>query len=60
MGGFIWNSKLTNLFFLGGGTYLIAMNFFDEFWSKSIFGIICIIVPILIVRFSSEYDQLES
>lgn len=55
IGGFIWNKKSTNIIFLICGLYLIAMNFISDFGiSKSILGIVCILIPMLIVRFLPE------
>ncbi len=61
VGGFIWNKKLTNIIFLICGIYLIAMNFIGDFGiSKSIIGIVCILTPVLIARFSpEETDEKE-
>ncbi|MFK7781656.1 hypothetical protein [Psychroserpens sp.] len=50
--GFIWKKKLTNFTFIICGLYLIAMNFMVDFNIKSIIGIICILIPLLIARFS--------
>lgn len=36
------------------GIYLIVMNFIPDFNVKSIIGIICIITPLIIGRFSSK------
>ena len=60
VGGFIWDKKLTNIIFLICGIYLIAMNFIDDFGLKSIIGIVCILTPMLIARFSpEETDEKE-
>lgn len=60
MGGFIWKKKLTNIIFLVCGVYLIVMNFINDFSLNSIIGIICIVTPLLIVRFSpEETDEKE-
>lgn len=61
VGGFIWDKKLSNIIFLICGIYLIAMNFISDFGiSKSIIGIVCISIPMLIARFSpEETDEKE-
>jgi hypothetical protein len=60
VGGFIWNKKLINLIFVICGLYLIGMNFITDFSFKSIIGIICILTPMLIVRFlPEERDERE-
>lgn len=60
VGGFIWEKKLMNIIFLTCGIYLIVMNFFGDFALKSIIGIVCILTPLLIVRFSPKNtDEIE-
>lgn len=60
VGGFVWNKKLINIIFLVCGIYLIAMNFIGDFGLKSIIGIVCILTPMLIARFSTdETDEKE-
>lgn len=60
VGGFVWNKKLINIIFLVCGIYLIAMNFIGDFGLKSIIGIVCILIPMLIARFSTdETDEKE-
>jgi hypothetical protein len=60
VGGFIWNKKLKNAIFIVCGVYLIAMNFIGDFGLKSIIGIIAILLPMLIARFSpEETDEKE-
>ncbi|WP_152487265.1 hypothetical protein [Winogradskyella psychrotolerans] len=54
VGGFIWDKKMTNVIFLICGIYLIAMNFIGNFGLKSIIGIVCILTPMLIARFSPD------
>ena len=58
--GYIWDTKLTKLILILCGLYLIAMNFTNNFDFKSIIGIVCILVPILMIRFSpDEADDEE-
>ncbi len=57
VGGFIWKKKSTNIIYLVCGTYLIAMNFFNDFALKSMIGIVCMLTPILITRFLPETDD---
>lgn len=60
VGGFIWNKNLTNIIFLISGIYLIVMNFIGDFGIlKSIIGIVCILTPMLIIRFSPEETDEE-
>ncbi|MFD2516010.1 hypothetical protein ACFSRY_19210 [Pontibacter locisalis] len=60
VGGFIWNKKLINIIFLICGLYLTGMNFIADFGLKSVIGFICILLPMLIARFSSEQrDEKE-
>lgn len=54
VGGFIWDKKLKNVIFIVCGLYLIGMNFIGDFVIKSIIGIIAILLPMLIARFSPE------
>lgn len=54
VGGFNWDKKLINIIFILCGIYLIAMNFIGDFGLKSIIGIVCILTPMLIARFSPE------
>lgn len=54
IGGFIWDKKLTNIIFVSCGIYLIAMNFMSDFGIKSIIGMVCILTPLLLVRFFPE------
>lgn len=54
VGGFIWDKKLKNVIFIVCGVYLIGMNFIGDFGLKSIIGIIAILLPMLIARFSPE------
>ena len=59
-GGFIWDKKLKNVIFIVCGVYLIGMNFIGDFGLKSIIGIIAILLPMLIARFSpEEADEKE-
>lgn len=51
---FAWKKKLLNLIFIVCGLYLIGMNFIDDFELKSIIGIVCILLPMLITRFLSN------
>ena len=60
VGGFIWDKKLKTVIFIVCGVYLIGMNFIGDFGLKSIIGIIAILLPMLIARFSpEETDEKE-
>ncbi|MCJ8497127.1 sodium/glutamate symporter [Chryseobacterium salipaludis] len=60
VGGFVWGKKPVNIIFLTCGTYLIIMNFIGDFGLKPIIGIVCILTPMLIARFSrDETDENE-
>jgi hypothetical protein len=52
--GFFWEKKIINIIFIACGGYLIIMNFMDNFILKSIIGILCILTPMLIARFSPK------
>ena len=54
VGGFIWDRKLTNMIFLACGIYLIVMNFIGNFELKSVIGFLCILIPLVIARFSPK------
>lgn len=49
--------KEFKLIFLICGIYLIAMNFIDNFQLKSLIGIVCTLLPILIKKFSSKFTS---
>ena len=52
--GLIWDKKLINAIFLTCGIYLIVMNFIpDSIWN-SIIGIVCLLTPMIIARFSPD------
>jgi len=58
--GFIWKGNLYKAIFIACGLYLIVMNFFDKNTILEIIEIICILTPILIIRFSrDETDKKE-
>ncbi|QHI37380.1 hypothetical protein IMCC3317_27590 [Kordia antarctica] len=60
--GFIWDKKLIKTILIVCGLYLIVANFISDFYLKSIIGIVCILVPMLIIRFSHkevDEEQLE-
>lgn len=59
VGGFIWQKKLINIIFLICGIYLITMNFIDDFALRSIIGIVCIVTPMLIIRFLPEETEAK-
>lgn len=48
--------KLT---FLSCGVYVIIMNFLPDFEIKSIIGIICIVIPFILIRILPEEDEPE-
>lgn len=58
--GFIWDNKWTKLIFIVCGLHLIIMHFFDKNEIISFIGFICMLTPLLIVRFSPlEEDEKE-
>jgi len=58
--GFYWDGKRVKAIFLCCGAFLIAMNFFKLSDFIGIAGIICILTPMLIARFSpiEESDEI--
>jgi hypothetical protein len=58
--GFAWNTQWIKIAFWACGAYLVLMNFMIDFKLKSIIGIISILVPMLIARFSSETSSAKS
>lgn len=53
--GFFWDKKLNKIIILICGFYLIIMNFLNDFGTfKSIIGIVCLLTPMLIAKFSSK------
>ena len=54
VGGFVWDKKLVNTIFLTCGIYLIVMNFIPNSIWNSIIGIICLLTPMIIARFSPD------
>ncbi|WP_046746100.1 hypothetical protein [Kordia zhangzhouensis] len=56
---YVWDSKRSKVVFLICGLYLIVINFVPDFYLKSIIGIPCIIIPLLIMRFSKHDDESE-
>lgn len=56
---YAWESKLSKIVFLICGLYLIVMNFVPDFYAKSIIGIPCIVIPLLMMRFSKDEDVPE-
>lgn len=62
---YIVNGLLLNLLkikftLLISGLFLIAMNFIPQNYKVSIIGIVCIIVPMLLVRYSKELKIKEN
>lgn len=59
VGSTAWQVTLNKLIFLICGLYLIVMNFLPQHTALTIVGIICILVPMLIAKFSKEVKTLE-
>lgn len=49
--GYIWDGRFLKIVIATCGVYLIAMNFFSKNIALEIIGIVCILSPMLIVRF---------
>ena len=57
---FAWAYEKTLLktIFLFCGVYVILMNFIPDFgWIKTVIGIVCVLTPLIIRRFSPEEKQ---
>ncbi len=57
VGSIVWDKKILNMTFLVCGIYIFIMNFIPHFSLKSILGILCIILPLFMVRFLPETSQ---
>ncbi|HRD56982.1 MAG TPA: hypothetical protein PK504_02985 [Ferruginibacter sp.] len=57
VGGYVWNNKLIKMIFIVCGLYLIGMNFIQDFELKSIIGIVSMLTPMLIARFSTKAEN---
>ncbi len=57
--GIVWDNKFLKLIFLISGLYLIAINFMNKSTLLTLFGIICIIGPILIIRIFPQQNLYE-
>ncbi|WP_347174962.1 hypothetical protein [Polaribacter uvawellassae] len=55
--GIIFNKKLFKAVFILCGLYIIALNFIEKSPILTIIGIISIILPLLLARFSKEYKE---
>ena len=55
-----WTNKLIKYIFLFCGIFLIAMNFIPEHIIINIAGIICILTPLLIARFSKSDNTIHN
>lgn len=49
---FRFKDNIKRIVFVVSGIYLIVMNFIPYFKLRSIIGIVCVLVPLLILRFS--------
>lgn len=54
-----WKVKSNRYLFIFCGLYLFAMNFIPKKTVFTIAGIICILVPLIIIKFSKEAKQLD-
>lgn len=58
--GYWWDKKIMKVLLIVCGLYLITMNFIPQSNLVSIIGIVCIILPTLIVRFKKEKNTSET
>lgn len=57
--GFIWDNKFIKTIILTCGLFLLVMNFFAKGnIALDIFGVLCILTPMLIARFYKEVSPL--
>ena len=57
--GYVWDTKLIKITFLVSGVYLMVISFVTDFDLKPILGIVCILTPMILVRFSPEEPDEE-
>ena len=59
---FAWayDNPVLKLTFLSCGVYVIIMNFLPSFEIKTIIGIICIVIPFILLRFLPEEENNDS
>lgn len=57
--GIHWDNKVSKLMMVLCGLFLIIYNFLPENIAFEIIGIACIIVPMVIGRFSKENDKIQ-
>ncbi len=55
--GYMWDSKLTKIIITTCGLFLITMNFLGNNILLDILTIICILTPMLIVRYSTKSKE---
>lgn len=55
--GFSLSEKITKLTLIACGLFLIVMNFIPKNTFVEVIGIICLIIPMLIGRFSKEIKE---
>ncbi|GAB2626892.1 hypothetical protein [Belliella aquatica] len=58
---FAWafDKPALKLTFLSCGVYVIIMNFLPDFEIKSIIGIICIVIPFILIRILPDEEEPE-
>ncbi len=57
--GYVWDTKLTKIVITICGLFLIGMNFLESSTLLHLFGIVCILTPMLIARFSKENNNKQ-
>lgn len=57
---YVWNNKIWKALLFVCGAYLIAMNFIPESDEVSMIGIVCIIGPLFIFRFTENDGAKKS
>jgi uncharacterized membrane protein len=55
-----WNDRINQVIFAICGVYLITMNFIPKTTLFTGIGIVCLLVPLLIAKFSKEAKQLDN
>ena len=62
--GYVWDNKSLKIIIMTCGLFLIAMNFFGNYVTLDIIGIVCILTPLSIARFykreNGEMNVTES
>ncbi|RXK61945.1 hypothetical protein ESA94_02730 [Lacibacter luteus] len=53
-----WDKPIIKIIFSVCGLYLVVMNFFSSTALLNVIGIVCILTPIIIARFSTDKEKL--